>query len=175
MPKLKREILPLFGDYYAEPTFYGTFVIKERGVLKSPHEYREVEVVSNCSYAFTRATEDKIDILFSDLSWLMGVIDVYEVIKFSGGGNAPSIIAAVHDDGTELLSDDGKPLMFIHGFPHYTILDEKFVVVFDPEKRGPYVRIYTFLGELVAEGELWEAQRRALRWKPKNKNDKPKN
>jgi hypothetical protein len=51
------------------------------------------------------------------------------------------------------------------------------VVVYDPEKRGPYVRIYTLLGELVAEGMLWEAQRKALRWKPqkKNEDDKPKN
>jgi hypothetical protein len=57
------------------------------------------------------------------------------------------------------------------------VLDERFIIVFDPEKRGPYVRIYTLLGELVAEGMLWEAQRKALRWKPqkKNEDDKPKN
>jgi hypothetical protein len=177
MPKVRGRILKLFGDYYAEPTFDGKFVIKERGILKSPHEYIGIDILSPCSYAFTRAHDDKIDILFYDLSWLMGVEDVYEVIKFSGGANAPSIIAAVHDDGIELMTDDGRPLMFIHGFPHYTVLDERFIVVFDPERRGPYVRIYTLLGELVAEGNLWEAQRKALRWKPKNKNedDKPKN
>jgi hypothetical protein len=169
MPRAKKQTLKLFGDYYAEPTLDGTFVIKEAGVLKSPHEYVGIDIISPCSYAFTRAKSDKIDILFYDLSWLMGVEDVYEVIKFSGGDNAPSIIAAVHDDGIELMTDDGKPLMFIHGFPHYTVLDERFIVVFDPERRGPYVRVYTLLGELVAEGNLWEAQRKALRWKPQNK------
>jgi len=177
MRKISNKSLRLFGDYYAEPTFHGTFVIKENGILKSPHEYIGIDIISTCSYAFTRANEDKVDILFCDLTWLMGVEDVYEVIKFKGGANAPSIIAVVHDDGIELMIDDGRPLMFIRGFPHYTILDERFVVVFDPEKRGPYVRIYTLLGELVAEGDLWEAQRRALRWKPqsKSKDDKPKN
>ena len=176
MPKVRGRILKLFGDYYAEPTFHGTFVIKENGILKSPHEYVGIDIISSCAYAFTRASEDKVDILFCDLTWLMGVEDVYEVLKFSGGENAPSIIAAVHDDGIELMIDDGRPLMFIHGFPYYTVLDERFIVVFDPEKRGPYVRIYTLLGELVAEGNLWEAQRKALRWKPqnKNKNDNPK-
>jgi hypothetical protein len=170
MPKMKKQILKLFGDYYAEPTFDGTFVIKEKGILKSPHEYSEIDIVSPCSYAFTRAKDDKVDILFYDLSWLMGVEDVYEVIKFGDAPNAPSIIAVVHDDGIELMIDDGKPLMFINGFPHYTVLDERFIVVFDPERRGPYVRIYTLLGVLVAEGNLWEAQRKALRWKPQNKN-----
>jgi len=177
MPKMKKQILRLFKGYYAEPTFYGTFVIKEAGILKSPHEYSDIDMVSTCAYAFTRAHDDKIDILFSDLSWLMGVEDVYEVIKFSGGANAPSVIAVVHDDGIELMIDDGRPLMFIHGFPHYTTLDERFVIVFDPEKRGPYVRIYTFMGELVAEGQLRDAISKALRWKPQNKSkdDKPKN
>jgi hypothetical protein len=177
MPKAKKQTLKLFGDYYAEPTLDGTFVIKERGILKSPHEYSGIDIISTCSYAFTRAREDKIDILFYDLSWLMGVEDVYEVIKFGKSENAPAIIAVVHNDGVELMIDDGRPMMFIHGFPHYTVLDERFIVVFDPEKRGPYVRIYTLLGELVAEGNLWEAQRKALRWKPKNKNkdDKTKN
>jgi len=169
--------LRLFGGYYAEPTLGGTFVIKEAGILKSPHEYAGIDVVSNYAYAFTRAYEDKIDILFHDLSWLMGVEDVYEVMKFGATPNAPSLIAVVHDDGIELMIDDGTPLMFIHGFPHYTVLDERFIIVFDPEKRGPYVRIYTLKGELVAEGNLWEAQRRALLWEPKDKNkdDNPKN
>ena len=177
MARGKRQILKLFGDYYAEPTLDGTFVIKEKGILKSPHEYVDIDVISTCSYAFTRAHGDKIDILFYDLSWVMGVEDVYEVIKFDDAPNAPSVIAVVHDDGIELMTDDGRPLMFINGFPYYTVLDERFIVVFDPEKRGPYVRIYTLLGVPVAEGNLWEAQRRALQWKPQNKNkdDKPKN
>jgi hypothetical protein len=176
MPKMKNRTLKLFGSYYAEPSYGGTFVIKENGILKSPHEYSDIEIVSVCCYAFTRAHQPKIDLLFSDLSWLMGVEDVYEVIKFGQAGNAPSIIAAVHDDGIELLLDDGRHLMFIHGFPYYTILDERFVVIYDPEKRGPYVRVYTLLGELVAEGNLWEAQRIALEWKPKKKDnpEKPK-
>jgi hypothetical protein len=176
MPRMRKHTLKLFGEYYAESNFDGTFVIKEKGILKSPHEYSDIDVVSSCCYAFTRARENKIDLLFYDLTWLMGVEDVYEVIKFSGGENAPSIIAAVHDDGIELLLDDGRPLMFIHGFPYYSVLDERFIVIYDPEKRGPYVRIYTLLGELVAEGNLYEAQSRALRWKPQNKNkpDKPK-
>jgi hypothetical protein len=169
MPKVGRQILKLFGGYYAEPTFNGTFVVKEAGILKSPHEYVGIDIISPYSYAFTRASDGKVDILFYDLTWLMGVEDVYEVIKFGEGRNAPSVIAVVHDDGIELMTDDGKPLMFIHGFPHYIVLDERFIVVFDPEKRGPYVKIYTLLGELVAEGNLWEARREALSWKPKNK------
>jgi hypothetical protein len=168
LKRLKRR-LDLFKGYYADAEFDGTFTIKEKGILKSPHIYSAVELLTPHVYAFTRANEPKVDLLFSDLSWLMGLVDVYDVIQFSGGKNAPVVIAAVHDDGTELLLDDGRPLMFIHGFPHYTIHDERFVVVFDPDKRGPYVRVYTFLGELVTEGFLWDALSEASKWRPKPK------
>ncbi len=119
MPRIKKHRLDLFGGYYAEMNFDGTFSIKENGILKSPHVYIDIELISPHVFAFTRSKETKVDLLFSDFSWLMGVIDVYDVIQFSGGKNAPVVIAAVHDDGTELLLDDGRPLMFIHGFPHY--------------------------------------------------------
>ncbi len=51
-----------------------------------------------------------------------------------------------------------------------TIHEERFVVVFDPNRRGPYVRVYTFLGELVTEGYLWDALSTASKWQPKKKN-----
>jgi hypothetical protein len=167
----KKKILGLFDSYYAEATPHGTFCIRENGILKSPHEYLIIEPLTNHVYSLTRASEHKVDLLFSDLTWLMGLEDAYAVTHL-GGKDGIGVIAAVFDDGTQLMTDEGRTLMFIHGFPHYTIFDERFIVIYDPYKRGPYVRIYNLLGDFVAEGQLWEAQNKALFWQPPKKQNK---
>ncbi len=173
MPSRKIKTLRLFGEYHAVPTPDGVFYVREGEILKSPHAYCIVEPLTNHVYALTRAGVPKVDLLFSDLTWLMGLEDAYAVAYY-GGKNGPSIIAAVFDDGTQLMTDDGRNLMFIRGFPHYTIFDDRFIVVYDPYKRGPYVKVYNLLGDFIAEGPLWEAQSKALLWrppkKPENKN-----
>jgi hypothetical protein len=161
----KRERLPLFGGYYAEATEDGTFFVREKGILKSPHEYSAVDVLTRYSYALFRAREPKIDILFSDLSWFLGAVDAYEVAHF-GGPNGISLIAAATEEGTKFFTDEGRELAFISGFPRITIFDDRFLVVYDPDPPGPYVKVYNFLGEPVSEGLLWEALRKASEWKP---------
>jgi hypothetical protein len=164
----KRKALQLFAEYYAVPTLDGVFYVREGDILKSPHAYYIVEPLTNHVYALTRAHDHKVDLLFSDLTWLMGLEDAYAVAHF-GGKNGIGVIAAVFDDGTQLMTDEGRNLMFIHGFPRYTIFDERFIVIYDPYKRGPYVRVYNLLGDFVAEGQLWEAQAKALLWRPPQK------
>jgi len=168
MPRNNKKALPLFAEYYAVPDLGGIFYVREGGILKSPHAYYLVEPLTNHVYAFTRVNGNKVDLLFSDLTWLMGLEDAYVVTHF-GGKNGVGVIAAVFDDGTQLMTDEGRNLMFIRGFPYYTIFDERFIVIYDPYKRGPYVKIYNLLGDFVAEGLLWEAQAKALRWRPPQK------
>ncbi len=174
MPSRKRKTLELFGGYRAVPAHDGVFYVREGEVLKSPHAYYIVEPLTNHVYALTRAKGFKVDLLFSDLTWLMGLEDAYAVAHY-GDKNGLGIIAAVFDDGTQLMTDDGRNLMFIKGFPHYTIFDERFIVVYDPYKKGPYVKVYNLLGDFIAEGTLWEAQIKALSWRPPQKpeNKKP--
>jgi predicted small integral membrane protein len=161
----KNRRLDLFGRYYAEATEEGTFFVRENGLLKSPHEYSALDMLTNYCYVFYRAWEPKVDILFPDLSWFLGAVDVYEVAHF-GGPNGISILAAVTEEGTRFFTDEGRELAFIPGFPRITIFDDRFLVVYDPEPPGPYVKVYNFLGDLVSEGLLWEAQSKALDWKP---------
>jgi hypothetical protein len=164
----KKRSLRLFGEYYAVPTPDGVFYVREGDVLKSPHAYYFIEPLTNRVYSLARACDHKVDLLFSDLTWLMGLEDAYAITHF-GGENGIGVIAAVFDDGTQLMTDDGHNLMFIRGFPHFTIFDERFIVIYDPYKRGPYVKIYNLLGDFVAEGPLWEAQTKALLWRPPQK------
>jgi hypothetical protein len=161
----KQKRLELFGGYYAEATEDGTFHIRERGLLVSPHEYSAVDMITVCSYALFRAREPRIDLLFSDLSWFLGALEVYEVVHF-GGKNGLAILAAARENGTYLLTDDGREIAFVPGFPRVGILDDRFLVVYDPEPPGPYVKVYNFRGDLVSEGLLWDAQEKALKWKP---------
>jgi hypothetical protein len=167
-PSNEAKSLELFGGYYAEPTDYGTFFVREKGILKSPYEYSAVDVLTPRTYLLYRAREPKLDILFADLSWFLGAVEAYEVARF-GGRNGPSIIAAINEEGTHFFSDDGRDLASFRGYPHISIFDGRFFVVYDPEPPGPYVKVYNFLGELVSEGLLWEAQEKALKWRPKPK------
>jgi hypothetical protein len=161
----KRRKLALFGGYYAEATEDGTFFVREKGILKSPHEYSAIDMLTPNAYVLFRAHEPKIDILFPDLSWFLGAVEAYEVAHF-GGSNGISLIAAVTEEGTKFFTDEGRELAFVQGFPRITIFDDRFLVVYDPDPPGPYVKVYNFLGEHVSEGLLWEAQRKALDWKP---------
>jgi len=161
----KSEKLALFGGYYAEATEDGTFFVREKGILKSPYEYSALDMLTNYSYVFYRAHEPKVDILFPDLSWFLGAIEVYEVAQF-GGDTGISILAALTNDGTNFFTDEGRELAFVPGFPRINIFDDRFIVVYDPDPPGPYVKVYNFQGDLVSEGLLWEAKRKALGWKP---------
>ncbi len=161
----KNKRLDLFGRYYAEATEDGTFFIWENGILKSPHEYSALDMLTNYCYVFYRAHEPKVDILFPDLTWFLGAIEVYEAAHF-GGEIGISILAALKEDGTHFFTDEGRELAFVPGFPRIDILDGRFFVVYDPKAPGPYVKVYNFFGEPVSEGLLWEAKRKALDWKP---------
>jgi hypothetical protein len=161
----KHKRLDLFGGYYAEATEDGTFFIRENGILKTLHEYAALDMLTNYCYVFYRAHEPKVDILFPDLSWFLGAIEVYEVAHF-GGETGISILAALTDEGTNFFTDEGRELAFVPGFPRINILDDRFIIVYDPDPPGPYVKVYNFLGDLVSEGLLWEAKRKALNWKP---------
>jgi hypothetical protein len=157
----KRKTLELFDGYCAEATNDGTFFVREKGILKSPHEYSAINVVTSRSYALFRAWEPKIDILFADLSWFLGAVEVY-VLAHIGGKNGFALLMAVVGDGTHIITDDGRDILFIQGFPRISIFDDRFLVVYDPEPPGPYAKVYNLRGELVSEGLLWEAKKEAL-------------
>jgi len=157
----RRKTLELFGGYYAEATNDGTFFVRDRGILKSPHEYSAINVVTNRSYALFRAWEPKIDVLFADLSWFLGAVEVY-VLGYIGGKNGFALLMVVTEDGTHVITDNGRDILYIQGFPRISIFGDRFLVVYDPEPPGPYAKVYNLKGELVSEGLLWEAQKEAL-------------
>jgi len=157
----RKKTLELFGGCYAESTEDGTFFVRERGILKSPHEYSAINVVSNRSYVLFRAWEPKVDILFSDLSWFLDAIEVY-VLAYLGGRNSFALLMIITENSTHVITDDGRDILVIQGFPHISVFDERFLVVYDPEPPGPYVKVYNLRGELVSEGLLWEAKKEAL-------------
>lgn len=158
----KREILELFSGYYAEATDDGTFFVRERGILKSPHEYSEVSVLTRHSYALTRAREPKVDILFSDLSWFLGAVEV-GVLDYIGGDDEFALLLVFMEDGSIVMTDNGREIIYVRGYPLIALLENKLIAVYDPEPHGPYVRVYDMNGELISEGLLWDAQREALK------------
>jgi hypothetical protein len=157
----KRKTLTLFGGYYAEATNDGTFFVRENGLLKSPHEYSAINVATSRSYVLFRAWEPKVDILFSDLSWFLGAIEVY-VLAHVGGKGGFALLMVVTEDGTHVMTDNGRDIIYVCGFPHISVFNDRFLVVYDPEPPGPYVKVYNLRGELVSEGLLWEARKEAL-------------
>jgi hypothetical protein len=74
-----------------------------------------------------------------------------------GPDNDKYLIAALVRGGTRILDEAGRLMAFIPGYARITILYDELLVVYITDGEWPYVKIYTFGGDLLAEGPIWEA------------------
>jgi hypothetical protein len=154
-------VIRLLGDIVAEETGKGRFIVTKDGKLVSPFEYAYYWKLTPKTCVLRRDGSQKVDILFLNGRWFFGAIYAHELAKI-GPDNDRSLIAAIVKHGTHVLNEEGDYLAFIPGYPRITVFYNSFLIAFHQEGPTPRVRVYDFHGQLLSEGELWDAITEAM-------------
>jgi hypothetical protein len=157
MPGDMTHVVKLANNIWAEETENGTFVVRKGERQASPYEYTFIKQVSPKCHLLFRPEAKRYDLIFSNGSIQFGYQFAYEIGRVKRGTSTKSLIGVMYPNGVGVLDDSGNFLAFIPGLHHIEVVDDMFLVAFIMAASEPYVRVYSMLGDFLAEGFMSEA------------------
>ena len=150
----KQKKIELVGDLYAERTSDETYIIK-RGGLYYLGEYRRIDKMPDDKSFFLVRTDNKIDLLFADGSWITGA---HDVVVISSSPKSPWALVVITSSGITLASPLTDKTIHFDYYPFVSVYKDAVIFVYDNITPGPYVRAFSFCLELITEGTQEEVE-----------------